>query len=227
MLKSYRRLSRNTVILSMSVGLVLTAYFAWAPLLALHLRSLGANELEVGVVFSFFTLAHALPALLGGVLADRLGRKWVFTAPGFVLAPLYLVAALTRDWLVLSVVLTATNIVGALQWPAMQAFMSESDEAQRATAFSLMEVFVLAAAVVGPLVGSFLLPALGVSGLILLHGIALLPATAARGLMLRETHHHSQRASLNFRQWRTTIPRAVLWITAANALFTLALGLSF
>src|SRR5437868_1533142 len=111
MLKPYRRLSRNTVVLSMSVGLVLTANFAWTPLLPLHLRNLGANELEVGVVFSFLELAHALPALLGGVLADRFGRKWVFTAPGFVLTPLYLVAALTHDWLVLAVVLTATNIV--------------------------------------------------------------------------------------------------------------------
>lgn len=227
MLKQYRLLSRNTTILSMTVGLVLTAYFAWSPLLALHLRDLGANELQVGIVFSVLTLMNALPALLGGILADRLGRKWVFTAPGFVLTPLYIVAALTRDWFILSVVLTGTNFVGALQWPAMQAFMSESDHEHRALAFSFIEIFVLGAAVMGPLLGSFLLPTLGVSGLIFLHGLALIPATAARSLMLRETHHESQRVALNFQQWRTTIPRAVLWIVAANALFALTLGLSF
>ena len=49
MLKQYRQLSRNTIILSASVGLVLTAYFAWSPLVALHLRDLGASEFEVGV----------------------------------------------------------------------------------------------------------------------------------------------------------------------------------
>lgn len=227
MLKPYRTLSRNTVVLSMSVGLVLTAFFAWSPLLALHLRAVGANELQVGIAFSIFTLAHAFPSLLGGMLADRWGRKWVFTAPGFLLAPLYFAAALTRDWLVLTAILVLTNFLGALQWPAMQAFMSESDEEHRAAAFSFMEIFVLAAAVIGPLLGSFLLPVLGVSGLILLHGIALIPATAARGLLLRETHHREQRASLNFLQWRTTVPRAVWWMNAANALFALALGLSF
>jgi MFS family permease len=211
----------------MSVGLVLTAFFAWSPLLALHLRELGANDLQVGIAFSIFTLAHYLPALLGGVLADRFGRKWVFTAPGLVLTPLYLLGGLTRDWVILTVLLTLTNFVGAMQWPAMQAFLSESDEDHRATAFSFLEIFVLGAAIVGPLVSSALLPVLGVAGLIFAHGIALLPATAARAFLLNETHHHSQGTTFDVRQWRTAFPSAILWIVAANALFALALGLSF
>src|SRR3954467_5454620 len=98
MLKRYRQLSRKTIVLSASVGLVLTAYFAWAPLIALHLRDLGANDLEVGVAFSIFTFPHYLPALFGGMLADRFGRKWIFTAPGYVLSPLYFIGGLTQDW---------------------------------------------------------------------------------------------------------------------------------
>jgi MFS family permease len=155
--------------------------------------------------------------MLGGVLADRLGRKWVFTAPGFFLIPLYLVAGLTTDWLVLACILTITNLFGAMQWPAMQAFMSESDESRRATAFSFMEVMVLGAAIVGPLISSVLLPVFGVAGLIFVHGIILIPATLARALVLKETHHHSQGATLNLRNWRTTFPSAILWIVAANA----------
>ncbi len=227
MLNHFRPLSRNTQVLSMTVGLVLTAYFAWSPLIALHLRDLGANDLQVGVAFSIFTLAHFLPAILGGMLADRFGRKWVFTAPGLILAPLYLIGGLTRDWVVLTVILTCTNFIGAMQWPAMQAFMSESDEERRATAFSFMEIFVLSAAIVGPLVSSLLLPILGIAGLIFAHGIALLPATAARILILRETHHRSQRVPFQLRQWRAALPNAILWIMAANAFFALALGLSF
>lgn len=227
MLNPYRQLSRNTTVLSMSVGLVLTAYFAWSPLIALHLRELGATDLEVGVAFSIFTLAHYLPAMLGGVLADRFGRKWVFTLPGVLLSPLYLLAGLTHDWVTLTAILSATNFIGAMQWPAMQAFMSESDEARRATAFSFMEIFVLSAAIVGPLVGSFLLPTFGVAGLIFAHGIVLVPATLARALILREPHHDAPRLEQKFSTWHTAFSPAILWIVAANALFALALGLSF
>lgn len=227
MLTQYRQLSRNTILLSASVGLVLTAYFAWSPLVALHLRDLGASEFQVGVAFSIFTLAHYLPAMLGGVLADRFGRKWVFTAPGILLVPLYFLGGLTRDWILLSVILTVSNFVGAMQWPAMQAFMSESDEAHRATAFSFMEIMVLGAAIVGPLISSALLPLLGVAGLIFAHGIVLVPATVARAVLLKETHHHSQGTTLDLRKWRTSFPGAIFWIVTANALFALALGLSF
>lgn len=227
MFTQYRQLSRNTIVLSMTVGLVLTAYFAWSPLLALHLRALGANDVQVGVAFSIFTLAHYLPAMLGGVLADRFGRKWIFTAPGVLLAPLYLVGGLTTDWVMLTLILSLTNFVGAMQWPAMQAFMSESDEGQRATAFSFMEIFVLGAAIVGPLISSALLPVFGVAGLILAHAVVLIPATVARALVLRETHHHTQRTTFKLQQWRTAFPNTVLWVVGANVFFALALGLSF
>lgn len=227
MLQQYRQLSRNTVVLSFTVGLVLIANFAWSPLIALHLRDLGATDFQVGVAFSIFTLAHYLPAMLGGVLADRFGRKWVFTAPGFFIAPLYLIGGLTTDWVVLAGLLTLINFMGAMQWPAMQAFMSESDEERRATAFSFMEVMVLGAAIIGPLISSVLLPIFGVAGLIFLHGLVLIPATLARAFVLKETHHHSQGTTLNLRHWRTTFPKTILWIVGAYSLFALALGLSF
>lgn len=227
MLATYRQLSRNTIALSMTIGLVLTTYFSWAPLLALHLRNLGANELQIGGVFSVYALARALPALLGGVLADRFGRKWVIILPGLFIIPLYFVAGFTTDWVVLAVTLTLSNVMGAIQWPSMQAMVSESDEARRAAAFSFMEIFVLAAAIIGPLAGSFLLAPLGIAGLILLDAVGLIPATLARIFFLSETHHIHQRASLDLRGWRQSAPRAVWWIILANGLFTLTLGLTF
>ncbi len=227
MFKQYRQLSRNTISLSITVGLVLTAYFAWSPLIALHIRDLGATELEVGLAFSIFTLANYLPAMLGGMIADRFGRKWVITAPGLLLAPLYIAAGLTQNWITLTILLSCTNFFGAMQWPAMQALMSESDEERRATAFSLMEVFVLGAAIIGPLASSFVLPTVGISGLIIAHGIILIPASIIRMLELRETHQPRQRTTLNSKNWRKTFPKAVLWVVAANTLLALALGLSF
>jgi len=211
----------------MTVGLVLIANFMWTPLTALHLRALGADDVQIGVAFSVFTLLHSLPALLGGMLADRFGRKWVITLPGLLTVPLYVLASLTRDWLIFSILLSCTNFLGSLQWPAMQAFMSESDEERRAMAFSFIEIFVLGAVIVGPLLGSFLLPTLGISGLIFLHALALVPASVVRATQLHETHHEAHRSTPNLREWRTAIPSGALWIIGANAVFALTIGLSF
>lgn len=226
MFANYRQLSRNTYVLAASIGLVLSAYFMWAPLLGLYLRDLGASDVEVGLAFTIFALAHTLPAMVGGLLADRIGRKWVIIGPAFILTPFYILAGVTQDWLVLTALLTVTNIVGAMQWPAMQALLSESDEQRRATAFALIEIFVLGAAVVGPLVGSLLLPLVGVGGLFIVHGLALVPATFARARWIHETHQVQQRAKFELRNLRGAIPAAARWVIAANVLFALTLGLS-
>ncbi len=227
MLKSYRQLSRNTVVLAASIGIVLAAYFAWNPILPLYLRQLGANDDQIGIVFSILMFAHTIPAVAGGVLADRIGRKWVALGPGIILAPLYILAGLTSDWRVLTGLLICTSIAGAVQWPAMQAMISESDEATRATAFSLIEVFVLSAGVIGPLLGSLLLPYLGMRGLIIADGLILIPATWVRVRELRETHRaqHSQSTTLRT-NWRKAITPATVGITAAYAAAALAVGLT-
>lgn len=226
MFAAYRKLSRNTLVLSGSIGAVLAAYFAWYSLLPLHLRALGANDIEIGAAYSLFIFCHTVPAVAGGVLADRFGRKWVALAPGLVLAPLYILAGLATDWRVLTGMLVLANIAGSIQWPAMQAMVSESDPTTRSTAFSLIEVFVLAAAVLGPLLGSFLLPFVGVGGLLIIGGLIMVPATWVRALGLRETHRGHAREGMSRIKWRAAITPAVGWIIFATTMFTLADSLS-
>ncbi len=226
MFQSYRRLSRNTVILAASVGAVLAAFFMWNALLPLHMRELGANDADIGVAFSLLILVHTVPAFAGGMLADRFGRKWIAIGPGLILAPLYVLAGLATDWRILTLILLATNAASAVQWPAMQAMISESDEETRATAFSLIEIFVLSAAVIGPLLGSALLPFTGVGGLIILDGLMMAVATWVRARELRETHvavpsHESQPG-----QRAAALSRPVIWIITAYTLAALALGLT-
>ncbi len=226
MFAAYRQLSRNTVILSGSIGAVLATYFAWYSLLPLHLRALGANDTEIGAAYSIFIFCHTVPAVTGGLLADRFGRKGVALGPGLVLAPLYILAGLATDWRVLTGILVLANIAGSIQWPAMQAMVSESDDATRSTAFSLIEVFVLAAAVLGPLLGSVFLPFVGVGGLLIAGGLMMIPATWVRARELRETHHPEARERMTRINWRRAITPAVGWIIFATTMFTLADSLS-
>ncbi|MGB8646255.1 MAG: MFS transporter [Anaerolineae bacterium] len=226
MFASYRRLSRNTFILAGSIGSVLLAFFAWNSLLPLYMRELGANDVEIGIAFSLFILVHTVPAVAGGILADRVGRKWLILGPGFILTPLYILAGLTTDWRVLTLILIGTNAAGAVQWPAMQAMISESDEETRATAFSLIEIFVLSASVAGPLLGAALLPWVGVGGLIMLHGFIMALATGVRWRELKETHVVEAHEAPVWKDRGTAITRPILWIIVAYTLASLALGLS-
>ncbi len=226
MFQSYRRLSRNTVVLAASIGAVLAAFFAWNALLPLHLRALGATDTEIGYVFSLLIFVHTVPAVFGGMLADRLGRKWVAIGPGVLLSPLYIMAGLATDWRVLTLILIGTNAVGAVQWPAMQAMISESDEETRATAFSLIEIFVLSASVIGPLLGAALLPWTGVGGLMILDGVIMGVVTVVRARELRETHAPVQGDAPARVNRRAALTRPVLWIIGAYTLASLALGLS-
>jgi MFS family permease len=108
----------------------------------------------------------------------------------------------------------------------MQAMISESDEGTRATAFSLIEVFVLSAAVLGPLIGSVLLPFVGVDGLLILHGLSLVPATWVRARELKETRQVVPAHLRQPKQWRLALAPSVLWIIGAYMLASFALGLT-
>lgn len=226
MFGAYRQLSRNTVVLAASIGIVLAMFFTWNPLLPLYLRTLGANDVEIGASFSIFIFAHTIPALAGGMLADRFGRKWIALGPGLILSPLYIMAGFVNDWRMLVGILVCTNLCSAVQWPAMQALIAESDETTCATAFSLIEIFVLVAAVIGPLIGSLGLSFIGVGGLIIGSGLILLPATWIRAREWRETHQPRVRRVMTRMNWRTAIRPATWWLILANALFTFALGVS-
>ena len=86
---------RNVWIMSFSVLLTITAIFSWYRVLANLLRDLGA---DVGLAFMILTLANRLPSVLGGLLADRVGRKRMLVIGTVLMAPMYAVAAFMHSW---------------------------------------------------------------------------------------------------------------------------------
>ncbi len=129
----------------------------YGPLLALYLKSLNANVVQVGL---FFTLSQIIPLMLqilGGWISDSLGRlrsiamgsvAGLLTYVGLILAP-------TWQWVLVGEGFNA--ITRSLIGPSFSAFIAEqSTEQNRARVFGITETLFLIVSVVGPPLGGWL-----------------------------------------------------------------------
>ncbi|MDY7041116.1 MAG: MFS transporter, partial [Chloroflexota bacterium] len=161
-LRTYLVLERNVLVAAGSVVLLLSWMFTWYQLLPMYLRDLGASDAQVGLCYSLMNLGYALMQFLGGLLADRYGRKLLIVLPTLGFVPLYLLAGACTHWLALLLVMLLINSLSALQWPAFLSTIAESvREDQRGMAFGLFEFCVGAGVTIGPAVGAILVPLVG------------------------------------------------------------------
>ena len=181
-------LERNVIILSSSLLILLSASFTWQRLIPLILRDYGASDLAVSVVFFLIAVAQSLPQILGGIIADRWGRKVAIVLPGMVAVGLYFVMSMTRNWVVLAALIITNRMMGALQSPSFAAILAESvSKEKRGMAFAVFQVAAGLGYTVGPLIGALLVKTAAMHQLMAINGVALAVATAMRWFGMSET----------------------------------------
>jgi MFS family permease len=218
-------LNRNVVVISITVFVFIAAWFSWYPILPLYLRDLGANDAQVALTYTLMQLGYLGMQLLGGLLTDRFGRKRVIVWPTFAYLPLYLLAATAQHWGLLVALLVAADSLGAVQWPAFVAAIAESvPEAQRGTAFAVVEFAVGLGVALGPAVGAAVLAVGGVPLLIGGTGLVALGCAVVRGLWLQETAHRSSPPGLG--DWRKLLNGRLRQFLVAASLFYLLMSVT-
>jgi DHA1 family multidrug resistance protein-like MFS transporter len=160
---------------------------AFAPL---QLRALGLSDADVavwsGLLFAV-TMATAMP--LGpfwGVLAERYSRRAIILRSQVMLAVAMLVAAWAPDLLRLVVARAVMGLsfgIGGVI-VATQVLLTPSNQVGRAIA--VVQAAQPIAGSLGPLLGAFAIPLIGLSGLLLVDAGLLLVATVAMALLLPE-----------------------------------------
>lgn len=165
----------NLLILSGTAFLLGLVTYAWFVVLPLHMRDLGATELQVGTAYGLFALVAALAQLPGGWLTDHLGRRRMIVAGNVGVVAGLALAAAARTWPVLIAGLLLYQGIGGLQWPSFLALIGESTQ-RRGRAYASFYLSWATGTAIGPLLGAGLLPRFGVPPLI--------AATAAANLLV-------------------------------------------
>lgn len=219
-------LNRNLSILSATIFANLFARFTYYALLPLHLRALGANELQVGGVFTALVLSRNLFGIVGGTLGDRVGRRVMIAGATFAMGPFFVFAGLSQDWFITSLMLVAVETCAALQWPPLMALITESSEEKRvARSFAITESAVLLGLMLGPLAGAVLIQSFSIPMLMMFNGVVLMLNGVARYVGLREAS--TGRAGRVAPRLRTVIDANVKWYIVAGILVVAAFGIVF
>jgi EmrB/QacA subfamily drug resistance transporter len=125
-------------------------------------RDLGASLTDLQWVVDSYVIALAALTLMAGSLADRLGRKLVFTAGLAAFTAASLFAGFAGDALTLNIARGLQGIGGAAMFGTVLALIAqEFSSRERKTALGIWGATVGVGVAVGPLVGGALVDSLG------------------------------------------------------------------
>ncbi len=125
-------------------------------------RDLGASLTDLQWVVDSYVLALAALTLMAGSLADRLGRKLVFTVGLAAFTAASLFAGFAMDALTLNIARGLQGIGGAAMFGTVLALIAqEFASRERKTALGIWGASVGVGVAVGPLVGGVLVDSLG------------------------------------------------------------------
>ena len=189
------------------------------PVMPLHLRDLGASLAESGRFMALFMIGSGAGALFTGPLGDRLGPRRVMIGASLLCAAFFTAYALLRSPLALMVLAPFHGIVwSALRTSGLSKAGSLLPAEGRAEGLSLFGLASPGGVAVGPLVGLFLFPRLGIRPHMLLLAIGFL-AEALLARTLPEDYPGEAAPARSLLVW----PEPWLW-PAAALLFLLALS---
>ena len=136
-------------------------FYAVVPFLAVAMRNdFGMGAMAIGIVLGARTFAQQGMFLFGGALADRWGARQSMITGCLVRIAGFLLLAWAADFPLFLIGAVVTGIGGALFSPALQSLVAAASErgGNRSTLFALLVVCGEVGVVVGPLLGSLLLP---------------------------------------------------------------------
>ena len=190
---NYRELLKGNVgVMAFTSGLwTLAGQLVW-PFWSLYVLGLGGGYFDIGLISAVGSLCGVIPFLLGGYLADALGRKRMVYLLSFVLSSSALINAFAPDWKWLIASSILSSIAIGLRGPAFNAIIADSTrEENRAEAYALFSIIPPIFGLASPYLMGLYIDRVGVvramrNGYLLLFASSL-TASTLRLLLLKET----------------------------------------
>ncbi len=206
---------RNVVVIALSWTMMRPFGAATRTYFALYFLELGADPARIGLITMAGSLTLAISRLLGGYLADAVGRKRLIVSMTAVYAFASLLYALARDW---TWILAAEVISSAtlLYQPAIAAILADSLPSEiRGRGISAARTAATLSSLAGPPLAAFLVGRMDLVPAVRLlyaaRSAAVLAAAVVR-MTLTETLRLEERRPISLRSILEDYRRAVIWL---------------
>lgn len=180
-------LTKNLVLVSLSVSLLVLGFNLSTSLLVLYLSQIGLSAFMVGLVITVARLAFALLTLPSGVIADKFGYKlptvWSFALCSISLFLMYLIS----NPVLFSILVVLLWIGTAIYGPSISSYVSKvSSKGKVALAFGWYYAFTMTSQVVGQTLSGIMAERLGYKSLFMVGSALSLLSLVIITYVLRE-----------------------------------------
>jgi len=187
---------RNILAITITWGVLFPVFVMEIQYEQLYLKHLGASPFYIGITYAAGIVALSISRLLGGYLADNIGRKKLIYVFTYIVGILFFIPYLIVDWVIVAFTLVIINIFFLFQ-PAVSALIADSSEARlRGKLYALMNILSLLVTIPAPMIANYLVGLYGlVNGMRLIYlitAIIFLLSGFLRQAMLVETFRMSE-----------------------------------
>lgn len=179
-----------------------TAFGIVIPFLTLYMRNdIKIVEILIGVVLMGYTVSGIPAMIIGGVLADRIGRRTVLLLSlGLMSITMLLYFFATNFYAILGVAL-ADSFVGTMYMPAANAMIADViPSPDRPKAFSTLRIGWNVGIIFGPVVGAIIVAASSIKVLFIFGSVILVSAFLMNIVFIPETKPENTGDEITFRK---------------------------
>ncbi len=180
--RTFRVLVASALIENIAFGLII-------PYLTLYMiLDLGISEILTGVVLMTYTISGMPAMIIGGMLADKFGRRPVLLASLGLMAVTILMYFFAYDFTTLVILAFVDSFVGSMYMPAANAMIADLiPSSERPRAFSTMRIAWNSGIVIGPVLGGIIVAAAEIKILFVFGSAILASAFVLNFILIRET----------------------------------------
>ena len=178
------------------------AFGLFIPFLTLFMKNdIGIEEVLIGVVLMGYTISGVPAMIVGGVLADRIGRRTVLLTSLGLMSLTTLMYFFAFNFVTMFIVALADSFVGSMYMPAANAMIADViPSPQRPKAFSAIRIAWNTGIVFGPVAGAIIVAASSIKVLFLFGSAILFSAFIMNLIFIPETKPKDTGEEITFRK---------------------------
>ena len=213
--RAFKVLFASALIENAAVGLFI-------PYFALYMKNdLGIEEVLIGVVLMGYTISGIPAMIVGGVLADRIGRRTVLLTSLGLMSFTILMYFFAFNFVTMFIVALVDSFVGTMYMPAANAMIADViPSPQRPKAFSALRIAWNTGIVFGPVLGAIIVVASSIKVLFLFGSAILFSAFIMNLIFIPETKPKDTGEEITFRKvFAVASDRPFLLLCALSSVF--------